>query len=89
MTLSEWQADPELAGRLKEALNAPIIKAAMEIIKELSMAKSMNGPALLQITNSRECFGYDVGRASVFKDLETLSEDPSKNQKQPKPNYKD
>ena len=88
LTLEEWQADPALATQLKAELDKPLLKEVLEMLRELSMAKSLNSSMLLTAQNTRECFGYDVGRASVFKDLITLST-ATKPQPKPKTNYAD
>ena len=87
MTTEDWFKNDELPLKLAEALQNPIVVQALNLLKDTSMAKILNGQALLTITNTRECFGYDVGRASIFRDLENLATPVTKQTQQLKPNY--
>jgi len=73
MTHQEWLADPEMAVSLKQILENPVLKIALEILRNQSMAKAMDSQALAHANNIPVMFGYDVGRESVFTDLVKLS----------------
>lgn len=68
----------DLAIELKKLLANPVMKHALAVIDNLSMAKTLgNGSGLIQqANNAAVLFGYDSGRASVLADLEILAEVP-------------
>jgi len=82
MKLSDWQKKPELAIELERALKQPVIQQALEIIKELNMANELCGANFVAAASAGQAlFGYDAGRASVFKDLIVLSTPIKKKEK--------
>jgi hypothetical protein len=75
MNIEEWRAQPQLAEELKKTLQSPILLAAFDVLKSLTMANAMNSTSLLNVAhNGQTLFGYDVGRSSIFKDLFDLAE---------------
>lgn len=87
MTLEDWQKNEEYAAELLVELQKPIMVQAFALLQSMTMAKALNGQGLLTITNTKELFGYDVGRASIFRDLETLATSVTKQTQQLKTNY--
>jgi len=78
MTLSEWRQNVDLAIELKKILDNPVVKHALSVVDNLSMAKTLGNRAGLiqQANNAHVLFGYDSGRASIIADLHILSEVP-------------
>jgi hypothetical protein len=78
MNLSEWRSNVDLAIELKKLLENPVMKHAMSVVDNLSMAKTLgNGAGLIQqANNAHVLFGYDSGRASIINDLYILAEVP-------------
>lgn len=75
MTTDEWRKDPALANQLKEILSSPVLSSALGIIKEQTMASTISiSPQTA--TNAHVLFGWDAGKASVFRDLESLATIP-------------
>jgi len=75
MTTDEWRKDTGLANQLKEILSNPVLQSALGIIKEQTMAATVSiSPQTA--TNAHVLFGWDAGRASVFRDLESLATIP-------------
>lgn len=68
----------DLAIELKKLLENPVMKHAMSVVDNLSMAKTLgNGAGLIQqANNAHVLFGYDSGRASIINDLYILAEVP-------------
>jgi hypothetical protein len=74
MTHEEWRADISLAIELKKILDLPVLKAAISILDSQTMAKTLAGNGLLQLSDKAHVlFGYDAGRAAALSDLHNLS----------------
>jgi hypothetical protein len=78
MTLQEWRSNESLAIELKKILQNPVFKNAVSVLESLTMAQALSaGNGLLQYAEKANVlFGYDTGRASVVRDIETLAEIP-------------
>jgi hypothetical protein len=77
MDYQTWRNDPSLASELKKVLNKPVLKNALAILEGQTMAKTLAGNGLLQLSDKAHVlFGYDAGRASIISDLENLAETP-------------
>ena len=78
MTLEEWRTNVDLAIELKKLMDNPVMKHALSVVDELSMAKVLGtGSGLIQqANNAAVLFGFDAGRASIINDLLTLAKVP-------------
>jgi hypothetical protein len=77
MDYQQWRNDPSLASELKKLLNKPALKSALAILEGQTMAKTLAGNGLLQLSDKAHVlFGYDAGRASIISDLHNLAETP-------------
>ena len=77
MTHQEWRANASLASELKQALELPAVKAALDILERQTMASTLSGNGLLQLADKASIlFGYDAGRYSVISDLQNLATTP-------------
>ena len=77
MTHQEWRANASLASELKQALEIPAVKAALDILERQTMASTLSGNGLLQLADKAILlFGYDAGRYSVISDLQNLATIP-------------
>jgi hypothetical protein len=87
MTHEEWRADVSLAIELKKMLDLPVLKAAISILDSQTMARTLAGNGLLQLSDKAHVlFGYDAGRASILSDLQNLSVVPEEMKELP-PSY--
>ena len=75
MTHDQWRQDATLAAQLKQVLSMPIIEAAISVLNEQTMAKTLGtSNGLLALADKATVlFGYDAGRASLIADLHNLS----------------
>jgi len=73
--VQDWFASKTNCSALENALDQPIIKEAFRLLRGMTMADALSqGQNILTVARSGETlFGYDLGRASIFKDLERLS----------------
>lgn len=78
MNLEEWRTNVDLAIELKKLMDNPVMKHALSVVDELSMAKVLGtGSGLIQqANNAAVLFGFDAGRASIINDLQTLARVP-------------
>ena len=78
MNLEEWRTNVDLAIELKKLMDNPVMKHALSVVDELSMAKVLGtGSGLIQqANNAAVLFGFDAGRASIINDLLTLARVP-------------
>ena len=77
MTHQEWRANASLASELKQALEIPAVKAALDMLEKQTMASSLAANGLLQLADKASIlFGYDAGRYSMLSDLQNLATIP-------------
>ena len=72
--LEKWNADPSNAVALKKLLEDPILSFALNVIQGKTMARTVGQHQLIALGDkATSLFGYDVGRESVFLDLEQMT----------------
>jgi hypothetical protein len=89
MTINEWRENVTLASELKQLLEHPTLKAALSVLADQTMAKTLNGPSLTQLADKAVVlFGYDVGLNAAITDLHNLAITPEEIE-EPIPSYQE
>ncbi len=78
MTLKDWQSRPELAMQLREEMEKPIWKLALEIVESLSPTRKFSAAEPFLITpNGSAMAGQMIGYARCQANLALLTMPPA------------